>query len=317
MSIYLNNLIEVLNNEKYYYPGINSTELSLNFCKTINKPIDKKYNIFLYWIGNNVNYKHSVVLKSFIATQNLNNATLKIYSDVDISNNVVFTNFKKYKQIEFHIFNVEDEIKNTPYETNFKYVEEIKNHIYNPAYESDFFRVLMLYKYGGFYIDFDVLLLRDLSPLLDYNFLYQWGAHPSNMINGAIMHLIKNSNVNNSLTNILLNKGTKPGNGSLFWASELYLQVKALHPELIIFPASFFNSEWQSQLTVNNLLEPLKKHIYSNFLYDGCFTWHWHNRWEENIEEDSKFDILDKLLTKKININENINHTRSGKTREE
>jgi hypothetical protein len=31
-------------------------------------------------------------------------------------------------------------------------------------------------------------------------------------------------------------------------------------------------------------------------MYEGSFTWHWHNRWEEKIEEGSKFDLLDKKI---------------------
>ena len=301
MSIYYNNQIEILNNESLYYEGIEATEKSLEICRKMDKSIDRKFDIFVYWIGDNVNYKHSVVLKSFLATQNLENATLKIYSDMDLSNNKFFERYKNFKQIEFHIFDVESEIIGTKYES-FRYINEIKMHRFNAAYESDFFRLLMLHKFGGFYIDFDVILLRDLSPLLEYDFLYQWGAYPNNMINGAIMHLKKDSNVNKALTNAILNTPDISGLASVTWASTLYLTVKPNCPDLIIFPAAFFNSEWQSSCHVNlgHLLEPLKKHEYSNMLYDGCFTWHWHNRWGEEIEEGSKFNILDKKLESKF-----------------
>ena len=30
-------------------------------------------------------------------------------------------------------------------------------------------------------------------------------------------------------------------------------------------------------------------------LFDGAFTWHWHNKWNDNIEEGSKFEILEKI----------------------
>jgi hypothetical protein len=102
MSIYNNSVIPELNDERLYYPGIESVRNSLEISKKISVPIDRKFNIFLYWIGDNVNYKHSVVLKSFIATQNLKNATLKIYSDVDLSEKEIFSDYKKYEQIEFY-----------------------------------------------------------------------------------------------------------------------------------------------------------------------------------------------------------------------
>ena len=118
------------------------------------------------------------------------------------------------------------------------------------------------------------------------------------MINGAIMHLKKDSVVNDQMTENLLNRGARPGAGSLHWASDLYVDVKYSNPELVIFPAAFFNPEWQSNchVKIDYLLEPMKMHDYSNMMYDGSFTWHWHNRWNEPIEIDSKFDILDKKL---------------------
>ena len=298
MSIYYNNQITEINNEELYYEGLDSVNKSLEISKSINKTIDEKYNIFVYWIGNNINYKQSVVVKSFLATQNLKNTTLKIYSDEKISDNPVFDRYREFEQVEFHIFNLKEEIKGTQYENNFKYVDEIIEHKFNAPYESDFFRLLMLNKYGGFYIDFDVLLLRDLSPLLKYDFLYQWGSYPNNMINGAIMQLKKDSVVNDEMTKNLLNSNARPGSGSLHWASDLYVDVKSSNPELVIFPAAFFNPEWQSNchVKIDYLLEPMKMHDYSNMMYDGSFTWHWHNRWNEPIEIDSKFDILDKKL---------------------
>jgi len=303
MSIYNNTEILELNNIDLYAEGLQATENALNISRKIINPIDEKFNIFLYWTGLDVDYKHSVVIKSFLATQNLNNATLKIYSDKDISKNSIFDRYKKFKQVEFHYFDIEEEVKNTKFE-NFKYISEIKNHTFNTPYESDFFRLFMLYKYGGIYIDFDVLLLRDISPLLKYDFFYQWGSYPNNInrINGAIMHLKKDSNVNKVASSIILNSEAKPGISSLHWASDLYVQTKLQCPELVIFPAAFFNSEWQSNhlKTTGGLLEPLKKHEYSNDLFEGCFTWHWHNRWKEHIEKGSKFNILDSILENKF-----------------
>lgn len=303
MDIYYNSKLKELNNIELYKEGVFATEKALEIAKKM-KPIDKKYNIFVYWIGDNVNYKHSVVLKSFLATQNQNNATLKIYSDKEISNKEVFKEYKNIKNIEFHHFDVEEEIKNTIYE-NFQYSKEIKNHKFNAAYESDFFRILMLYKYGGFYIDFDVLLLRDLSPLTEYDFLYQWGHYPNNMINGAIMHLKKESPINNYFSELLLSKKATPGIGNLSWASDLYLEVKNKYKDLVIFPAAFFNTEWQSGICskANGLLEPFKEHDCSSKIFDGAFSWHWHNRWEEPIEKNSKFNLLDEKLSKILKTN--------------
>jgi len=314
-----NSKIPEISDESYYQEGFESLNKALDFARRLDEPIEEKYNIFVYWIGENVSYKHSVVLKSFLATQNLKNATLKIYSDRNISQKEVFERYRDFPSIEFHIFDVEEEIKGTRYEREFRYVYEIKNHLFNAAFESDFFRLLMLNKYGGFYIDFDVLLLRDLSTLIRYDFLYQWGSLPyDNMINGAVMHLRKDSICNNAMTDILLRRDARPGGGSVYWASDLYLDSKYVLSDLVIFPAAFFNPEWQirpeSFCKNDNMSESdmdksmyfqkgfsnVKKHEYSNYLFEGCFTWHWHNKWQDEIEEGSKFDILDKILEEKF-----------------
>ena len=169
--MYDNSELSILNNKQFYYPGIEAVESALEISKNINISIDQPYNIFVYWIGDNVNYKHSVVIKSFLVTQSLKNATLKIYSDKDISNKECFLRYKNFPQVEFHIFDVYNETANTKF-SNLAYKDQVHNHSFNPAYESDFFRLLMLHKHGGVYIDFDVLILRDLSPLINYNFLY-------------------------------------------------------------------------------------------------------------------------------------------------
>lgn len=294
MSVFYNNKIKELN-QSHYKSGPESTYNALEICKKINTPIDEDYNIFIYWIGDNVSYKHSVVIKSFLATQNLDKSKIKIYSDVDISKNPIFDRYRYFKQVEFHIFDVYKEIIGTKYES-FKYCQEIKEHKFNAAYESDFFRLLMLYKYGGIYIDFDVLLLRDLSPLLEYEFLYKWGDDSHDWINGAIMHLRRGSEINHLFADAMLSRPATPGSGSLSWASDLYVSVKQKTDDLVIFPSAFFNSEWQSNLVTSTGISSMKKHEYSNLMYDGCFTWHWHNLWNDNVEEGSKFDILDKSL---------------------
>lgn len=39
---------------------------------------------------------------------------------------------------------------------------------------SDAVRFLVLYRFGGIYIDGDVLLLRNLEPFSHYDFVYEW-----------------------------------------------------------------------------------------------------------------------------------------------
>jgi hypothetical protein len=144
-------MLEELKNKDLYKCGEKYVNECIDCCKKFNEEINENYNIFLYWIGDNVNYKHSLVINSFLSSQDLKYATLKIYSDKDLSKKEIFKPFLSYSSVQFRIFDVEEEIKGTIFEKQFSYTTQIKNHIFNPAYESDFFRILMLNKYGGFY----------------------------------------------------------------------------------------------------------------------------------------------------------------------
>ena len=293
MKVYEQTIIPELNSEIYYKIGYESVNLALDIAKKMNDSYNEDTNFFIYWIGNNITYKHSVVLKSFLATQNLSKCKLFIYSDVDISKNDFFKDYINNVNIEFRIFDVHEESKGTPLE-NFKHNDNIKLHRPNPALESDFFRILMLYKYGGVYIDFDVLFLRDLAPLLQYEFMYQWGSE-DNRINGAIMHIKKESKLSKDLIKEILTKDVSYFKGSLSWADELYCKVREYNKDWIVFPGAFFNPEWQHTVVCNFF-----KDINNINLYDGSFAWHWHNNYNEIIEPNSKFDILDKIFTSKL-----------------
>jgi hypothetical protein len=64
-----------------------------------------------------------------------------------------------------------------------------------PVALSDEARFLILYRYGGMYLDADVLLLRDMSPLYDagMEFAYEWSN--TGMYNTAVLRLNRGSRV--------------------------------------------------------------------------------------------------------------------------
>ncbi|KAH8816067.1 snoRNA binding protein-like protein [Xylogone sp. PMI_703] len=80
-----------------------------------------------------------------------------------------------------------------------------------PVAVSDAVRFVVLHLYGGGYFDMDVLMLRDMRPLLigeGHNFAERWAAHPSpGDYNTAIMSLTANS----SLSSYLLRGGVRMG----------------------------------------------------------------------------------------------------------
>lgn len=80
-----------------------------------------------------------------------------------------------------------------------------------PVAVSDAVRFIVLHIYGGAYFDMDVLMLRDMRPLLlpeEHAFAERWGAHPNpGEYNTAIMSLSANS----SLSSYLLYGGIRMG----------------------------------------------------------------------------------------------------------
>ncbi|KAN0120122.1 snoRNA binding protein-like protein [Hyaloscypha variabilis] len=80
-----------------------------------------------------------------------------------------------------------------------------------PVAVSDAVRFVVLHLYGGAYFDMDVIMLRDMRPLLigkGHSFGERWGGHPTpGDYNTAIMSLTANS----SLSSYLLRGGVRMG----------------------------------------------------------------------------------------------------------
>lgn len=80
-----------------------------------------------------------------------------------------------------------------------------------PVAVSDAVRFVVLHIHGGAYFDMDVMLLRDMRPLLigkDHSFAERWAAHPEpGDYNTAVMSLTANS----SISSYLLRGGVRMG----------------------------------------------------------------------------------------------------------
>lgn len=80
-----------------------------------------------------------------------------------------------------------------------------------PVAVSDAVRFVVLHQYGGAYFDMDIIMLRDMRPLLigdEHSFAERWGGHASpGDYNTAVMSLTANS----SLSSYLLRGGVRMG----------------------------------------------------------------------------------------------------------
>ena len=246
--------------------------------------------------------KELMVIKSFLATQNLEHTKLTVWSDYDISDNELIQPYKNY--VEFRVYDPIEEAKGTPLEDHW-YLN-----LKDPKYylQSDLARMLLLWKYGGVWADMDIIFLRDFKPILDQEYMYMWGSETDFANQGACATVLAgkpNSDFMNEL--IIELKETGPTPGTTCWGKDLFAKLYRRF-EYNIFPASFFNIEWcinkkhpghGDEIEKGWFLEKLKDEKY---LFLQSFAWHWHNSSKKDyvIAKGSKFDLLEKLTDKKL-----------------
>ena len=280
------------NNINLYKPDKFNYLKSLEYAKNIKNSNQDKLVFHCFWrVPRDFDRKQLAVLKSIITSHidDLSNIEINLWSNVDLSENIYFKEVSKY--VNLKNWNLYEEIKGTILEDcNFLKKEIIHDDL---CYlEGDFFRLLILYKYGGFYIDMDVLVLRNMRPLNNLQFLYQWGTsgfsdfEPNITMNGAVMRLDKESSLSLEFLEIL--KQTPPSKNTFCWGNKMYSSINK--NDLFVLPGVWFNSEWGFE---NTTLEYAFKDIGYVDFFDGAFAWHWHNKWDAEVEVGSKFQILE------------------------
>jgi hypothetical protein len=294
--------------ENLYY----NVDDCVEFCKKIqNSKLSNHVDYHIFWnVGKSFERKQTLTIKSYLCTQDLEKTTLNVWSNVDLMENEFLKPFLPY--IKFRIWEPLKEAENTEIQGRRKILTTNDNRNWAAG---DLFRILCLHNYGGLYVDFDVVFLRDLSPLLDQEFMYKW-SFQKNMINGAVMRLFKESQLCKDLLSEISNSPAMPGTTA--WSTDLYQKVREYNKNWTIFPCAFFNTEWQIFLTpeqkkdvknqelVKFIMYPFKKTELSDKLYEGVFTWHWHNGWDENIENGSKWQIFEEKFNEEIKKKFNI-----------
>ena len=297
-------MIDIENNtELYLCDSIESIRKSLEYAKQLPPSGFEEPTLFhFYWrVPKEFSRKQVLPIKSSIVSQNLKTIKFILWSNIDLTDNPYIKPLLPF--IETRIWNLKEESKNTPLE-NSKIIDGVVDD--SLCYlGGDLFRLLCLHKYGGVYIDMDVVVLRDFEPILQYEFMYQWGSsgtinkwnEPILKQNGAVMRLKSNSELSNDLLNELII--TPARENTMCWGVELYHKVWNKNKNWVTFPCAWFNTEWGMASTI----QPFKKNFEGNKsdeLFDGAFTWHWHNKWDEDIENGCKFEILETIIESKF-----------------
>jgi hypothetical protein len=265
----------------------------LSICKFFdNYKNNEKFNLHFYWQDYETpfNEKHALSIKSVIATQNLNNCKIILWSNRDLSENEYLKPLLPF--IQHKIWDMEKHLKDFGLEKLIELLKSDRGYV-----TGDIFRILCLGLYGGIYCDLDIILLKDLSPLLKYEFTYFWPL--INSQNGSIMRIDYQSDFFKNLIETI--KNTEKINPNSFDLGEaLYRKTRENFKKYSIFPTSWFDGDWLN-IDFKDNFKSNKKQLF----YDDAFAWHWHNHWNEPIEKDSKFYIYKNKINK-ILLNLNI-----------
>jgi hypothetical protein len=247
--------------------------------------------------------KELLCIESYLSTQNLEKTKLILWSDYDISDNELI---KPYKDlIDMRVYSFKEESKDTILEGN----SELENANDTKHYmKSGILRFLVTYKYGGVWLDMDMVLLRDFKPILDQEWAYMWGSEMDFFNFGpcaAIMNIHKGSEHGKICLEEMVKTEMVPDSTVL---DHVLLAKVYTKNKFTVFPSSFFNTEWQMnvkwlndvrQYDPNGLGTKTEsgwfvKNEYSESLFENAFSWHWHNSTYKNhtIGEGSKFYLL-------------------------
>lgn len=281
---------------KYFVDAEKAKQLALSLD---NCSYDKEQVIFhYYWRSiRPFGRKQAAAVKSAIVTQDILNkrSVIWLWSDIDLNDNEYVKPLKDY--ITLKRYDPAREAVGTALEGS-EYLNAVDSDCF---VDGDLFRILILYAYGGVYCDCDTILLRNFAPLLDNEFVYQWGTETDKM-NGAVMRCKKHGRFAYEMLKEIRHSKNTPG-GTTGWGSDLYGRVRQRYKEFTVFPCFFFNSEWQIGHNMGESHHPFRTPAPENTpvdLFEGAFAWHWHNKWDHEIEPGCKFEILEKIIEKKF-----------------
>lgn len=140
-------------------------------------PSPERTNFHTYWRTDLVPFgeRQEWMIKSFFATQDLARSRLILWSNGDLrSNEMVRRWARKYPDaFQLRIVDVEALAKGTALEgSDLLYAKDSKAWV-----DGDLIRLLVTWAHGGVWVDMDSLLTRDLSPLLEHEFVTQWDCY--------------------------------------------------------------------------------------------------------------------------------------------
>ena len=201
-----------------------------------------------------------------------------------------------------------------------------KNHCALPAEgsavaNSDLFRFLVLFFYGGIYVDADTLFLKDLGPFHGLSFAFKWGGggdpgpnwytHPMVAgFNTAVMGLPRGSPIP---AKIAKDRCTPAS----FHPTEIARKLACADPDtecigFAMMPTFLFDPIQSYHVGDHKFRDISKAHpgnmegffdrpsLFKDVdnVFPGAFLYHWHNRWHLKTHPESVYSQLKTKLSK-------------------
>jgi len=248
---------------------------TIKMAKDLKGVYNKTVIFHCYWNGN-LNEKHLYSILScyyFNVFNNKHKIILWLENNTENEYNKKINKYCEIKNIKF------DEVKNKI---------KLNNKIFLRRGDlteiADFIRLVLLYEYGGCWFDLDCFFLRSFDPLFS-NYenkicCYQW--EKQNYPNNAIfISLQPKSQKLKKVIDFFDNQNTG-------WRTQHNCTYKS-PIDILVLPCSWFDSDWiKNPNTVGHFFfkKTESEYNFENF-YKGAFCFHWHNRWNHKIEENS------------------------------
>jgi len=189
-------------------------------------PPEQRVHYHTYWRIDLASFgeRQEWMLKSFFATQNVHTSRLVLWSNGDLSGVEIIQKWLRRYPDAFTTKVVDYEVLARGTSLSGSELLRIKDK--KAWVDGDLVRLLVLWAYGGVWVDMDSLLTRDLAPLLDQEFVTQWDCYDKLYVpfNGALMHFHRQSPYLCEAFHIMTTS-PPPRPGTTDWGATLYLKL--------------------------------------------------------------------------------------------
>ncbi len=281
------NKMKYLENFDYEDVDAGIQNLKTNNWDSLPRYTDESIIFHVYWYGR-ITRKQILCINSYLYSQDLNHSKLYVWLDYLTWENSDRHLIPKHQNIEIK--------KYIPRELAIETNWENKNFINFRSYlkfRSDTARLLFLYQYGGLYFDLDMVLLKDLKPVLGIEFCYAW-SNLKRGNNGMLRLFQKSKN-----TKIIMDKYYEEipktiETNQLIFTDDLNiycLPCVIFDPVWILFDTKS-KSKFSELSNFDDFFKETKEDI-NDFFDNQILAYHWHSRNENHIEKNSYFEKLE------------------------